>query len=76
VTDLAERLRDSEAYTIWNIVGEAADEIERLQGAIRRLLEHRVGALPRQGWLNDNDASRRCLEDLAALVAEERRGGQ
>ncbi|EIM25730.1 hypothetical protein [Microvirga lotononidis] len=96
MSDLVERLRSSEAATIWSIVDEAADEIEKLRSqrgeawstvdrlnarnqalfeeslrlheAVEELLLHRVGDLPRQGWLKDNDASRKSLARLAAIM--------
>lgn len=42
-----------------------------LRDAVAELLKHRVGELPRQGWLKDNDESRKALDRLARAALQE-----
>jgi hypothetical protein len=44
--------------------------LDGLKDAIAELLQHRVGDLPREGWLKDTDMSRRALARLDELLME------
>ena len=49
--------------------GRAMLQVAALVALVADLLSHRVGELPTQGWLRDNDQSRLALSKLAALAA-------
>ena len=42
--------------------------IAELEAAVREVLQHRVGDLPREGWIKDTDTSRAAIARLAKLV--------
>lgn len=60
-----EAIRETAALTKPASIGD----VERLREAAQTVLKHRVGDLPSQGWLRDNDRSRKALADLAAVLA-------
>lgn len=51
---------------------EAEHRLDNLTAAAENVISHRVGTLPVQGWLRDNDASRAALDVLAETIAKAR----
>jgi hypothetical protein len=45
--------------------------VERLERAVKDLLEWRVGTLPREGYIRDNDISRAAIDRLVKIVNQE-----
>jgi hypothetical protein len=73
VTDIVERLRDLETRHRGFFLGEAADEIERLRAALKRLVmsgkvAHHIGTRKTDIW----EAFGRDLEEAHALAEVER----
>ena len=61
----AQNFNAAEAIAAWNTRHTAQSD---LLAAAREVLRHRVGDLPHEGWLRDNDASRAALAKLTAAI--------